>query len=196
MPDNVRERILEATYACVARYGLAKTTVEDAAREARLSRATIYRYFPGGKEQLIGEAVAWESARFFWRLTEAVAGAADFARLLEDALMFAHRAIEEHAVLQKVLQTEPERLLPHLTIASDRLIPSIKTFLAPSLARERLQPGVTVDQAAEYLAHMVLSYTGTQGRWDLTDRAQVASLVHTEFLAGVLVPGQDVTTNT
>ena len=201
MADTVRERILEATYACVARYGMAKTTVEDAAREARLSRATIYRYFPGGKEQLIGETVAWESARFFWRLAEAVAGAADFPRLLEDALMFAHQAIEEHAVLQKVLQTEPERLLPHLTIASDRLIPSIKTFLAPYIERERLRPGVSVDRAAEYLAHMVLSYTGTQGRWDLTDRAQVASLVRTEFLAGVLVrepdvQRRDVTTNT
>jgi hypothetical protein len=145
----------------------------------------------------MGETVAWESARFFWRLAEAVSGAADFPRLLEDALMFAHQAIEQHAVLQKVLQTEPEKLLPHLTIASDRLIPSIKTFLAPSLERERLRQGVSVDQAADYLAHMVLSYTGTQGRWDLTDRAQVASLVRTEFLAGVLLPGEpDVTTNT
>src|SRR5207248_10720307 len=32
---TVRERILEAGYACVARYGLAKTTVEDVARAAR-----------------------------------------------------------------------------------------------------------------------------------------------------------------
>ena len=192
MADDVRERILEATYACVARYGMAKTTVEDVAREARLSRATVYRYFPGGKEQLVGDTVAWESVRFFRRLTDAVAGAADFARLLEDALVFAHRAIEEHAVLQKVLQTEPEKLLPHLSIASDRLIPLIGTFLSPALDRERLRPGVSVEQASEYLARMVLSYTGTQGRWDLTDRAQVASLVRTEFLAGVLEPTADV----
>src|SRR3954471_14382319 len=54
-----RDRILEATCACVARYGLAKTTVEDAAREAGLSRATVYRYFPGGKDQLIAEVIAW-----------------------------------------------------------------------------------------------------------------------------------------
>ena len=30
---DVRERILEATYACVARWGLAKTTVEEVVRE-------------------------------------------------------------------------------------------------------------------------------------------------------------------
>jgi AcrR family transcriptional regulator len=198
MADNVRERILGATYSCVARYGMAKTTVEDTAREARLSRATVYRYFPGGKDQLIRDTVAWEAAAFFQRLADAVAGASDFARLLEDALMFAHRAIEEHTVLQKVLQTEPEKLLPYLTVGSDRLVLLIKGFLYPALERERLRPGVTVERAAEYLGRMVLSYTGAQGRWDLTDRTQVASLVRTEFLAGVLdepgVPG--VTTNT
>jgi hypothetical protein len=45
---TTRQRILEATYVCVARWGLAKTTVEDAAREAKVSRATVYRTFPGG----------------------------------------------------------------------------------------------------------------------------------------------------
>jgi AcrR family transcriptional regulator len=35
---EVRERLLQATYDCVARWGLAKTTVEDAAREADVSR--------------------------------------------------------------------------------------------------------------------------------------------------------------
>ena len=41
--DDTRQKIIEATYACVARWGLAKTTVEDAAREAKVSRATVYR---------------------------------------------------------------------------------------------------------------------------------------------------------
>ena len=122
MAGSPRERILEATYACIARYGMAKTTVEDAAREARMSRATVYRYFPGGKEQLLLETVGWEASRFFQRLALAVAGAPDFTTMLEEALVFAHRAIEEHEVLQKVLETEPERLLPLLTIESDRAL--------------------------------------------------------------------------
>src|SRR5204863_7376096 len=75
---TVRERILEATYASVARYGIAKTTVEDVARLARLSRATVYRHFAGGKDELVRETIAWETGRFFGRLAEAVAGAGDF----------------------------------------------------------------------------------------------------------------------
>ena len=67
-----RQEIIEATYSCVARRGLAKTTVEDAAREARVSRATVYRIFPGGRDELIDAVVAWATLEFFVRLYEHV----------------------------------------------------------------------------------------------------------------------------
>src|SRR5207245_255860 len=187
MDLTVRERILEAAYECVARYGLGKTTVEDVTRAARLSRATVYRHFPGGRDQLMREVIAWETGRFFGRLAEAVAGAPDFAHLLEEALVFAHRAVEEHEVLQKVLQTEPERLLPQLTVESERILVFIRRFLVPYLEREELREGIDAEQAADYVARMLFSFIGNQGRWDLTDGAQVAQLVRTELLAGVMV---------
>ncbi len=187
METPVRTRILEATYACIARYGLGKTTMEDAAREAGMSRATVYRHFPGGREELIREVIAWETARFFIRLAEAVAGTRGFAELLEEALLFAHEAIEGHEVLQKVLQTEPERLIPTLTVESDKIRVLITAFLVPYLSAEpRLRPGVSAPEAADYVARMLLSWIGSPGRWDLTDRAQVRTLVRTEFLGGIL----------
>ena len=36
------ERLLDAAASCYARFGLAKTTAEDVAREAGVSRATLY----------------------------------------------------------------------------------------------------------------------------------------------------------
>ena len=184
----VRERLLEAAFACVARYGLAKTTMEDVAREARLSRATVYRYFPRGKDQLVREVVAWEVARFFGRLTAAVAHHTDLADLLEETLVFAHAAVEGHEVLQKMLDTEPERLLPLLTVESTGLVALVKQFLVVPLERAPLRRGTDVNGAAEYLARMLLSHIGGHGRWDLTDRSDVRRLVRTELLAGVLDP--------
>ena len=55
-------------------------------KESGVSRATIYRVFPGGKDQLLREVVAWEMGRFFGALAEAVVGAPDFASLVEDGL--------------------------------------------------------------------------------------------------------------
>lgn len=185
---GARERLLEATYACVARFGMAKTTVEDVAREAGLSRATVYRHMPGGKDQLVREVVAWEAQRFFLRLGEAVSGAPDLASMLEEALVFAHRAVEEHEVLQKVLQTEPEVLLPLLTVNANRLLHLIEAFLAPHVAAAPLRPGVRPEDATGFLARMVLSHIPSAGCWELGDREAARELVRTQLLPGVLAP--------
>ncbi len=58
----VRERILAATLVSLARYGVAKTTLEDVAKEAGCARATVYRYF-GGKQQLLSTVILHECSR-------------------------------------------------------------------------------------------------------------------------------------
>ena len=185
MNPEVRERLLQATYACVARWGLAKTTVEDAAREAGVSRATVYRYFPGGRDELIGAVVGWEFAHFFRRLYVEVHDAETLEEVMERGLMFAHRAVVEHEVLQRILETEPEILLPRLTIEADQTHTLIAAFLTPYLLRHGMAEGAELDVAADFLARMVLSYIGSPGRWDLDDPEQVALLVRSELLAGV-----------
>ncbi|HVF32421.1 MAG TPA: helix-turn-helix domain-containing protein [Acidimicrobiales bacterium] len=183
-----KERLYEAAYACVGRYGLAKTTMEDVAREAGLSRATVYRYFPQGKDQLVREVVGWEANRFFMRLTSAVAHHVDLADLLEATLLFAHRAVADHEVLQKILETEPERLLPVLTTESGRLVALVKQFLVLAMQRSGLQlrADLDADAAAEYLARMVLSHIGGPGGWDLSDPGEVSRLVRSQLLAGIV----------
>ena len=188
--DDTRQRIIEATYACVARSGLAKTTVEDAAREASVSRATVYRAFPGGREELLNAVVSWAMLVFFGRLYEHVQDADSLEQVMERGIMFAHRSIVEHDVLQRVMQTEPEKLLPALTVESIRIRQGIAAFLVPFLAQRGVAPGVDLDEAADFLARMVLSYMSAPGRWDLDDPVQVARLVESELLAGVVAgPG-------
>ena len=189
--DEPRERVLAATYACVARFGMGKTTVEDVVKESGVSRASIYRLFPGGKDQLLRETVGWEMNHFFARLAEAVYDAPDFASLLEEGLVFAHRSIQEHEVLRKVLETEPERLLPLITVEQHRVLDFITAFLLPYLEREqragRVRPGVDLEAATEYVARLVLSLIGSPGRWDMDDPEQVHVLVREELLGGILV---------
>ncbi|HWE68976.1 MAG TPA: TetR/AcrR family transcriptional regulator [Acidimicrobiales bacterium] len=185
--EDTRQRIIEATYACVARWGLAKTTVEDAAREAAISRATIYRHFPGGRDELVHDVVVWQLLVFFGRLYDEVQGAESLEAVMERGIRFAHRSILEHEVLQRVMETEPETLLPTLTVESNRIRGAVADFLIPYLHQHGLAPGVDPDEAADFLARMVLSYMASPGRWDLEDPAQVAELVRGELLAGVVI---------
>ena len=187
MSVDSRQRIIEATSACVARRGMAKTTVEDVAREAGISRATVYRAFPGGRDELIDATVSWAVLDFFAKLYERIQGATDLEEVMERGIMFAHRSIVEHEVLQRVMQTEPDTLLPALTVESIRIREGIAQVLAPFVVDRGLAPGVDLDAAADFLARMVLSYISAPGRWDLEDPDQVARLVRFELLAGVVV---------
>jgi len=179
-----RERLLEAAYRCVARWGIAKTTIDDIAREAKVSRPTVYRQFPGGKDALLREVVAWESGRFFGNITRAVAGVTDLGELLEELIVVAAGEMANHEVLQKVLQTEPERLLPLLVTGLDRLISLLKPLLLLAMQRAPVRSGVDHDLAADYLARMLLSVVASPGARDLTDRAAVRDYVRVELLAG------------
>ena len=182
----VRQQLLDATYECVARWGLAKTTVGDAAREAGVSRATVYRYFPGGRDELMAAVVAVEYERFFRRLYEEVHQAASIEEVLERGLPLARQAVDDHLVLQRMLRTEPDVLLPRLTVESQHTRGLIAQFLQPFLERHELRPGVDPAEAARFLARMVLSYIGSPGRADLTDPAQLSRVVRHQLLAGIV----------
>lgn len=185
-----RERVLAGSYECVGRFGMGKTTIDDVARASGVSRATIYRLFPGGRDQLLRETVGWEMDHFFVRLALAVEDAPDLASRLEQGLGFAHRAVLEHALLQKVLATEPDLLLPLMTVEQHRVLSFITAYLRPLLDAEeaagRLRPGVDVGAAAEHVARLLLSLMGSPGRWDLTDPDSVRRLVREQLLAGIV----------
>jgi hypothetical protein len=133
--------------------------------------------------------VSWQYLHFFSMLYAEVHDAASLEEVLERGLPFARRALLEHEVLQMVLQTEPEVLLPQLTVEGNRTVGMISAFLVPHLLAHGLADGVEVHEAADLLARMILSYISSPGHWDLTDPAQVATLVRTELLAGVVVAG-------
>jgi AcrR family transcriptional regulator len=186
--DDPRQRILAATVECLGRYGIAKTTLDDAARAAGVSRATVYRHFPDGKDQLIAEGVSWAVTQFFADLAAAVVSAPDFATMFEQALVHARRAVDEHAVLQKVLETEPERLLPQLSQAMPEVQVVLRDYLAEQLRRQPLRDGVDPLEAGDWLARMGLSFILAEGRWDLADTEEVRRLVREELLVAILVP--------
>jgi len=184
---STRERILAATYACVARQGMRETTMEDIAHEAQLSRATLYRAFPGGRDEVLDAAVVWEVARFFGRISEAIhPDELDTATVLEQGLLAAHEALEHHAVLQTALRDEADRLLPPLATVMPMVQAALASWFRPRLEVVPLRLGVEPAAAADLMARMALSYLGSSGRWDLGDPAQVRQLVEDHLLAAVL----------
>ena len=188
MAPSVRERLFTAALELVERRGLDELTVDDVARAAGISRATVYRHLPGGRQQLVDDTVAWEVGRFLDRVTEAADRADDLASRLELLLVESRHAVDEHVVLQQVLvhDRDREEVLPSLGVVLPIVQGVVRSWLVPQLAAERLRPGLTVDAAADYLARMLVSFLGSPGRWGLADACERRRLVDHELLAGVL----------
>jgi AcrR family transcriptional regulator len=151
-----QERALDAVLELVARWGVAKTTLGDVARTAGMSRATLYRTFPGGKDELFALLAQREVARFLDVVGRAVDDAPDAATALVDALHAAAVHLEGHAAIRAVLDHEPELAVPVLGFGEmDRLLRLARRAVAPHLVR--LLPPHEAGWAAEWLCRLFLS---------------------------------------
>lgn len=73
----VRDQIIAAAHECFARYGYAKTTVADLAKEIGFSKAYIYRFFES--KQAIGEEICGSRLAQIITETRATIAAGDTA---------------------------------------------------------------------------------------------------------------------
>ena len=177
--------MVDATLRCLARQGTAKTTLDDVAQEAGLSRATVYRVFPGGKDAVMAAVVDTEVARFFSGLAVAMGEARDLEEALVAGMVEAARRISEHRALAYLFEHEPGVLLPHLAFGEmDKLLYEASRFTAPFLARW-LEPR-QASRVAEWAARIVLTYvTNPTERTDLRDADDARHLVRTFVLPGI-----------
>src|SRR5947209_15717170 len=152
------QRVIDAALRCIARWGIAKTTLDDIAREASCSRATIYRLFPGGKDALLEATAALELHRFFTALGRRLDDADGLEDMLVAGIVFAARSLAEHEALQFVLAYEPEVILPRVAFRhADRVLSVVTELTAPYLARHVVAE--EAPRAAEWVARIVLAYT-------------------------------------
>jgi AcrR family transcriptional regulator len=182
---TIEQRVTDATVRCVARWGLTKTTLDDVAREAGCSRATIYRAFPGGKDALVAASIRAECERLGRGLAGAVAGLDTLEDVLVAAIVHTGRFLSGHQALRFLLAHEPEVVLPRVSFARMRqVLADASEFAAPFLA-----PFVGPHEAprvAEWVARIIFSYTmAPSTRVDVCDEESVRELVRDFVLPGL-----------
>jgi AcrR family transcriptional regulator len=184
--DDPQARVIGATLRCIARWGLAKTTLDDVGREAGLSRATVYRLVPGGKDNLLALVAAHELNRFFVELDAAVAGIDSLEDTLVAGVTTAARHLDDHGALKFMIEHEPDQILPQFAFHNlDRILANVRAFAGPYL-----EPwlGDDAGRSAEWLARIVLSYVCTPSpEFDLADNASARRMIRTFVMPGLNV---------
>ena len=163
---------------------MAKTTLDDIAREASCSRATIYRTFPGGKDSVLFATGEREVRRFLDDLADRLEPLDTVEDLVATSAGAATTAIRTHEALQYLLEHEPGVVLsvaafdgldPLLTLAREFGAPELERFLTPDAARA----------TAEWTARVALAHVFDCQRFDLTDPHDAHRLVTTFLLPGL-----------
>ena len=118
---QVKERLLDAAEECLRRFGPEKTSMEDVARAAGMSRATVYRYFENRDALLLGVASRQASAL----AAEAMSYLAqydDIADWLVEGLLFTLREIPKLHVFASLVTSLESRSATNLLLGSSGLI--------------------------------------------------------------------------
>lgn len=181
-----RERILDATLRVVARVGVAGLTLDDVAREAGCGRATVYRTFPGGRDEVLQHAALAELHRYLVALGAALDAAPDLREQLTAAVHTTAVFVTGSAPLRHVLANEPGAILAHVAFDKSYVVFGLaQEVLAPRLAQHL--PDDRAAEAAEWLARLGLSYLAVPNpAVDLTDLAAARHLVATFVLPGLV----------
>jgi len=178
-----RDRVLGAAKRCCERWGVAKVTVDDIAAESGVSRATLYRLFPGGRDVLYEALRVRETEEFMATLTEHVTGAATFEEVVVRGVVGATRMLQADEHMKLMLASEPGEVVTDLTVDGLPRIFRVATvfltpFFAPYIGREQSA------RLAEWLARVVISYFLAPSRYvDLADEASA-----TEFVRSFVLP--------
>ena len=163
----LRDQIIEAAKTSFRRYGVGKTTIEDIAREVGISRATVYRYVNGGREEIVLAVLIDESRQQLVALLDrhrSLDGLADTLTAIVTDVVVLNRENEDLAGLFNAESLGIGSAQPG---AADQLLTGTLELFAPFFAAAReageLRTDLTDREVAEYLLRITMSLLTFEG---------------------------------
>lgn len=186
---EARDRLIDATEACFARFGVVKTTLEDIATEAGVSRATVYRYFGGGRDEIVLGVVLREAAAFLGDLDRVVKKQTCLEDVIVEGVLYTVASVRSGENISLLFAPEVAGQTTAIAGGSSALFHLTSEFLRPifeeASADGELREGVVAEDAAEFVVRIILSLLSVAGP-EPRSAARERELVRT-FCAGAIV---------
>lgn len=182
------EKIIEAARACFSQFGVRKTAMEDIAREAGVSRGTVYRYFPD-KETLFQAVSTEETVKFLDQMRHETSRLRSFSAKIERVVLLVDQFLHENPMNSAMARTDPDAFATALTTNARGLlalsVAEIEPMARAAVEAGELRAGLDTRRASEWVVRMVFSLVSTPSvTFDRDDPVQVRAFIH-DFL----VPG-------
>jgi AcrR family transcriptional regulator len=157
--DALVDRVVAAALGEFAEHGIRRTTIDDVARRAGVSRMTVFRRFKS-KQGLVEVVIAREVRRGMEELDLLWEGAETLEERLVEGFAFAGRFARGHPLFDRLLRSEPEVLLPLLTVDGGPVLELYQSLIAQRLQAE-INAGRArtsdIDGVAEVIARLAIS---------------------------------------
>lgn len=183
--DSTRTRVIDAALAEIAARRYPELTMERLATLAGVSRATLYRAFPGGRDGVLAAARDREGARLFAAAADAMASKDSLNASLLAGLTTMWRHVGEHVAIAGFFESEPEVVRRNLRFEdATRTYYVASSFVQPLLVRW-VDPE-TSGRLAEWLCRVAVAYHMFPSTYlDTRDPASVATFYGRHLAPGV-----------
>ena len=177
--DDSENQVMDAVLACVDREGWDKVTMDDICTVAGMSRATLYRMFPGGRDVLFEAVRERQLGRFFEVVRARVEGADSLEEVLVRCLTVAANELASDQRMADSLATAPGEALGDLTVGGmSRIIRVAVAMVTPLI--DPFIPHDESEELVEILCRLVIStYLAPSRILDFTDETKVRRLIRT-----------------
>ena len=152
-PDENLDAVLDATVECIARYGLAKTSLSDIARELGVAPSTVYRKV-GTVENAVRLVMAREGHRQLERMPDVIKGI-EGPRIITVFLAETITATANHPMVAKILNDETDWMGKLATRTLDERLADGAAAAVPFLA-SAMDAGFVRRQDPTALAHWLV----------------------------------------
>jgi AcrR family transcriptional regulator len=126
------DTVLDAARDCVLAVGVRRTTLTDVAKRAGVSRMTLYRRWPDVRT-LVGDLMTREWIAV--ATDAAVTAKGDTARERSiEKLVTGIKAFREHRLFRKIVEVDPELLLPYMFDRRGASQEALLEFIAADLS--------------------------------------------------------------
>lgn len=167
-PDTARDLLLDAAEACFERHGIGGTTMDDIAKHAKVSRATVYRYF-AGRDAVVSGVILRATDRYLEKVQPRIAGQPDLGEAVLEFVEVTVRAARRDETIGLLFKSDDHLAgIGFANGTSVALFELVTDFLRPVFAAhwEHVRPGVSVDEASEWVLRTILSLLTVHGPRD------------------------------
>jgi AcrR family transcriptional regulator len=156
-PRDIEAAIFAAVDSCVTQWGWDKVTMDDICVTAGVSRATVYRLFPGGRDVLFEAVRLGKLEDFFTAMRAHVEGSESLEDLLVRCIVIASIELQHDEHLAMMLASVPGETLGDLTVSGlGRIVRVATAFITP--LTDEFIPGDESVLIVDVMCRLVISY--------------------------------------